>query len=67
MNIAKDAFIIPDEEKNKMEEFNKKLSEANKAGKCDLPRIFCYRGYCRSKNYAIYDNESKLKFLDKTK
>lgn len=40
------------EEKIKFDKLNKEIIET----KCELLRLYCYKGYCRSKNYSVHIN-----------
>lgn len=41
------------DEKKKYDDFAKKLAETV----CDLPRTYCYKGFCRIQSYAIYNDK----------
>lgn len=40
------------EEKKKYDQLQKEIEQ----GQCDMIRLYCYKGYCRSKNYSVQIN-----------
>jgi len=43
-----------------MEKYNQ-LQEDAKSEQCNLVRLYCYKGYCRTKNYSSISNDSPLR------
>ena len=51
-------------EQNKYNQFSEQLTQATQQGKCNLQRLYCYRGYCRSKNFSVFEGHEMLKYVD---
>lgn len=52
--------IYGDEAENKKyEEFSRSVESAQ----CNMIRLYCYKGYCRSKNYSVHTNDTPLRQL----